>query len=258
MNATPADSVPLKHMDEIKSATNWALGIAFTATILALQDGDNLKVLQFELSRPIAFFALSLIYNSICLAITIHLVRISEHLGSIPTAELDACFSRLLSHEWLFNPFISYDALGPRFRGFWGLSALISLFWFGLSGLALVYVKGPSAFWYLLPNPGAVRTPNWLEIIGGFAGFLGCFLALGLFVVIGYAAMAVILDIPVKMAARLETLDPERAPRFRRMATELKGAADIGIGLGGFVLIMVWGASSFLRWPAAIPAASPY
>jgi len=185
----------------------------------------------------------------------VQLVRISEHLKITPVSKLAGCFARLRTHEWIFNPFVSYDIFGSRFSGYWGFSGLIAVCWLGISGLMLISTQGPPTPWFefFRPTDAAVKNVGWSDILSAGLGLVGILFNLLVFVGIGYGAMTVILNIPVEIATRLRPRYPGRAASFELMAKELKAAADAGIALGGVVLIVALAAATAIRWPATRP-----
>lgn len=247
MDEKLSQAAVMKHMDEIKTAVNWVLGLALVASLFALQKSNELTFLEMEMGRETAFWAIALVYVAFTAAVAVHFARIRKHFRSIPPTQLNESFSLLQSHEWLLNPYVAYGGKKKRRSRYWGLSALVAVFWVGLSGLfTLVYPLQPWLPW-VTPEP-PVSTLSKLESIGELAKIYAHLIPVMIFLGIGYLAMHVVLTIPSEAAARVASSDPSCAARLRSLGPDLKKAADLGIGVGGGIYCVFLAMPGLLYW----------
>ena len=224
-------------LDELQSLVNWVLAFAFTATVLAIQGDDPISVLNLSLTRIQAFFVLAAVYIAACTAALVHLRRLTTLMASLPSEDIATGFDKLATHPWLFNPFIvDQKNLHPASQGTLALTALACVFWLCLASLyALLPREAMQAPLAIMIEQGFWNGATWAQI--GFV--LACMAPLGLFVVIGDLALAIILRMINDAAGRAPSAHPEFKAQLEQYAVASKKAADYGIAAGGLVWLAV-------------------
>lgn len=224
-------------LDELQSLVKWVLAFAFVATILAIQGDDPISVLNLSLTRVQAFFVIAILYIATCTAALAHFRRLTALMACLAPKEIMIGFGKLEAHKWLLNPFVIERLNAKRTsHGAIALTVLVCLFWLSLASLyALLPREAFRAPLAIIFEYGWRSRTAWAQV-----GSIFAYMApVGLFAVIGDFALSTVLQMVAGTADRVPSHQMEFKERLQRYAADLKKVADLGIAIGGMVLLIV-------------------
>lgn len=224
-------------MDQVQDQAKWAFGFAFTSTVLALQGADPIDVLGLSLSRIQAFFVIAGLYLASCLAALTHIRRLDVLLSGLPASEVPSALAKLSLHRWILNPLALEASMpGKRAQGAWGWAGLVCVFWLCMVCLycllPAIAFRSPLA---VIFEQGLFSPAGWLKA----AILLGYLAPVGMFAAVGAMALDAVPAMLERSAGRVPAEQADLKSSLLRHAVDLKLAGDVGIGIGGLLLLGV-------------------
>jgi hypothetical protein len=231
-------------LDELQSIVYWVIGIAFVAIVLGIQGKPEIGVLELVLSRRAAYFVLGMVYVVLSFAVLGHVRRVGLLFSQVPADQIVDHVDHVSQHRWLLNPFAQYRGGNPsKWPAALGFTGLVSCFWVCHSSL---FVLAPRKFLgsplVTLLSGTAPARDRWIEVGVSMLYML----PFGVSTCLCYLALVEIHRIFPTAQRSVSGDDLTASEQLATRAADMESAADLGISIGGVVLVLTF---VIANWP---------